>query len=461
MRVSGKGGGQRARRVNACFQSRGGLVLFVFLLIAIPVVGILILIHEIGHFWAARWMGIKIEEFGIGFPPRAITLGVRNGVRYSLNWLPLGGFVRMAGEDDPMVEGGLASAKPWRRIIVLLAGALMNLLLAILLYTGLVMAGQWEIASDQVAIFRVEPDTPAAAAGLQSGDVIAAINGRPVTSFQDMHIETTLNRGHLITLEVDRDGTPLSMELTPRREYPEGQGPIGIGMVYLEEPATIQAVEPDSPGDAAGLRENDVILSVDGQPIENSLQFMQYMDQHLDQTVQVTVQRGAEVLDLSVANESEYEAYPLGLSLVRMEYRRYPLGQALVEGGRQTVEAALLVPRTLGGLFRRSVPVSDLAGPVGITYMAAEVAQTAGFRGLLNLAALISVNFFLVNLFPIPALDGGRIAFALVEWVSGGKRLSPEKEGLIHLIGFVLLLAFVITVTVFDIQRIAGGGMVP
>jgi regulator of sigma E protease len=428
---------------------------FLYWLIAIPVLFILILIHEIGHFIAARLMKVRVEEFGIGFPPRMLVLGERNGVKYTLNWIPIGGFVKLAGEEDPAVPGSLAGKKPWQRIVVLIAGALMNLLLAFFLFTGLAMYGHTEVVSQQIGAYAVEPASPAERAGLQPGDIIVSVNGRSMKSYEDIQIETTLNRGVTVTMVLDRQGQTINTALTPRKEPPANQGPIGIRLAYVESPVTIQWVAPDSPAAQAGLREGDIITAIDGQPVRNSLDYMAYADTHISQTLTLSVQRGGQALaPLELANPIAYAGVPMGIDYVRLAYRTYPLGQGLVEGWQQTVDATVLIPRTLAGLFRASVPVSDLSGIVGITYAAAQVVRTAGLYGLLRLMAIISVNLFLVNLFPLPALDGGRIAFVVLEWIRGGRRISPEREGLVHMIGFFLLLAFVALITYYDIVRV-------
>ena len=429
---------------------------WLFWLIAIPVLGILILLHEIGHFYAARWMKVRIEEFGIGFPPRMLTLGTRNGVRYTLNWLPLGGFVRLAGEEDPTVEGSLAGKKPWQRVVVLSAGALMNLLVAFLLFTGLAIYGREEVVTQQVGIYRVEPGTPAEQAGLLPGDIISEINGKRVTSYEVIQLEIVLNRGYTVTLGLDRDGQHVGAEVVPRKEHPEDQGPVGIRMAYYESPVTVQQVVDESPAAWAGLRPGDTVLAIDGQPVHNSLDYLAYLDDHLDQQVTLSVQRKGQLLaPVTLDNDSQYAGLPLGVSYLHLVRRHH--GPA--EGWRQTVAAALLVPRVLAGIFRGSVPVSDLSGPVGIVYAAGQATQQAGLYGLVNLAAVISINLGLINLFPLPAMDGGRLVFVFLEWLRRGKRLSPEKEGLVHLIGFFLLLGLVGVLTYYDIVRIAGGGI--
>jgi regulator of sigma E protease len=423
-------------------------------LAAVPVLFLTILLHEVGHFIAARLMKVRVEEFGIGFPPRMLVLGERNGIKYTLNWLPIGGFVKMAGEEDPNVPGSLASKKPWQRVVVLSAGALMNLLLAFLLFTGLAMYGHTEVVSNQLGTHYVEPDSPGASAGLLPGDILVSINNRPITSYEDLQIETTLNRGVTVTLVLDRQGQRITTQLVPRKNPPERQGAIGIRVDYYEAPVTVQWVAPDSPAEQAGLREGDVIVALDGQETPNSLAYMAYADSRLGQELTLTVRRDGQEFTVPVANPAAYEGLPMGLDYHRIAYRTYPLDQALAEGWQETVNATALVPRTLAGIFRSSVSVSDMSGVVGITYAAAQVVRSAGFYGLLRLMAIISVNLFLVNLFPLPALDGGRLVFVLLEWIRGGRRISPEKEGLIHMVGFFLLLALIALITYYDIARV-------
>lgn len=340
-----------------------------FALILTPI----IFIHELGHFVVARLFNIRVEEFGLGFPPRAVTLFERNGTIYSLNWIPLGGFVRPAGEDDPSVPGGLAAASKTARFFTLAAGAIFNFVLAFLIFWLAFMIGP-----SAVAVESVVPGSPAATAGLEGGDVIVAVNDLPVENSGILVEAVTANAGEEIELVVERGGDPLSLTLVPREagEYdPTEEGPIGIGLTY--ESSRRWALAP---------------LEAAGTSLESIWQ----------------------IIDLTV---------------------RAPV--MLLQGEISAAEAR---------------PV----GPVGISQIAGQTAQYTATTGdwfqLLRITAFISVALGFTNLLPIPALDGGRILFVLLEAVRG-RRIEPEREGMVHLVGMLFLLGLMFLLIIQDIAN--------
>ena len=334
---------------------------------------VLILVHEIGHFVTARASGVKIDEFGLGFPPR--LFGVRRGgTLYSLNAVPLGGFVKMAGEEDPTVPGSLASKRVGTRILVLSAGSLMNALLPLLLFSIALMIPH-DVVIGQVSVAEVAPNSPAAMAGIESGDTILSINGKPVRNISDLHRYIQLNLGREVILQVKHsDSTIEDIQAVPRWRPPEGQGAIGI-KISLSNPAIIS--------------------------------------QH------------------------------------------YPFWKAIPMGARDGIETFGLFKNGIVIMIIGTAPV-DLIGPVGIAQLTGEIAK-AGFSPLLEFAAFLSINLAIINMFPLPALDGGRIAFTLLEWIRRGRRISPKTEGLVHLIGFALLIGAMLGITLQDILRIVSG----
>jgi regulator of sigma E protease len=337
------------------------------------IIVVLILAHELGHFITAKACGVRVDEFGLGFPPR--ILSVRRGeTLYSLNAIPLGGFVKMAGEEDPKVPGSLASKSIGTRLLVLSAGSLMNALLPLLLFSIAFMIPH-NVVIDEVFVEEVAPNSPAAMAGIESGDIIISINGRTVNNIIDLSRYIQLNLGNEITILVKHsDSTNEEIQVIPRWKPPEGQGAIGI----------------------LSSMSNPTIVS-----------------QH------------------------------------------YPFWEAIPMGVKECIETFVLFKNGIISMIIGAIPV-ELTGPVGIAQITGEVAK-AGISPLLQFAAFFSINLAIINIFPLPALDGGRIMFVLLEWVRRGKRISPKTEGLIHAIGFILLMAAILAITYQDIIRIISG----
>ncbi len=337
------------------------------------VIVVLILAHELGHFITAKASGVRVDEFGLGFPPR--LLSVRWGeTRYSLNAIPLGGFVKMAGEEDPKVPRSLASKGIGTRLLVLSAGSLMNLLLPLLLFSIAFMIPH-NLVIGQVMIGEVDPDSPAAIAGIEPGDTVLSINEKPVNNIGDLHRYIQLNLGKEITILVKHsDSTTENIQVIPRWRPPEGRGAVGI---------VVTTANP------------------------------------------------------TIVSQSE------------------PFWRAIPSGASACIETFVLFKNGIISMIIGTTPVA-VAGPVGIAQLTGEVAK-AGISPLLEFAAFLSINLAIINLFPLPALDGGRIVFVLLEWVRRGKRISPKREGLIHAIGFALLMAAFIAITYQDIVRIISG----
>ena len=337
------------------------------------VIAVLIFAHEFGHFITAKASGVKVEEFGLGFPPR--LLSVRRGeTRYSLNAIPLGGFTKMAGEEDPKVPSGLASKGIGTRLLVLSAGSLMNLLLPLLLFTIAFMIPN-NLVIGQVMIEEVDPDSPAARAGIEPGDTFLSVNGKPVNNTNDLYRYIQLNLGKEITIQVKHsDSTIEVIQVIPRWKPPEGEGAVGV----------------------------------------------------LTKTVEPTIIKQSE-----------------------------PFWRAIPLGANACIETFVLFKNGIISMIIGAAPVA-VAGPVGIAQITGEIAK-AGISPLLEFAAFLSLNLGIINLFPLPALDGGRIAFVLLEGVRRGKRISPKAEGLIHTIGFALLMTAILAITYQDIIRIISG----
>jgi regulator of sigma E protease len=334
----------------------------------------LILAHEFGHFITAKAFRVEVKEFGLGFPPRII--GRKRGETiYSLNAIPLGGFTKLAGEEDPEAPRSLAGKPTGVRLLVLSAGSLMNFLAPLALFTIAFMVPH-NVVMGKVVVDEVAPNSPAAEAGINDGDTIISINDKPVNNTGDLQRYIQLNLGREIEITVTSDNlNQESFRLVPRWRPPEGEGAIGVAVTTVDA-TTVRQSEP--------------------------------------------------------------------------AWRAVPLGAATC------VETFVLFKNGLLSMITGATPV-EVRGPVGIAEMTGEVAR-AGLSPLLEFTAFLSINLGLINIFPLPALDGGRIAFVLLEKARGGKRIPPRTEGLIHLIGFALLIGVIIAITYNDITRIISGG---
>ena len=352
-------------------------MIIITILAFLGVLAVLVIAHELGHFATAKAFGVRVEEFGLGFPPR--LLSVRRGeTLYSLNAIPLGGFTKMAGEEDPKVPRSLASKGAGTRLIVLSAGSIMNALLPLLLFSIAFMVPH-DMLIEPTVVEKVAPNSPAAAAGIEPGDTLLGINGKPVNNFNEFHRYVQLNLGKEISILVEHsDSTTEEIQVIPRWKPPEGEGAIGI--------------------------ERDIEFALSNRTI---------VSQH----------------------EPFWKAIPMGVS--------------------ECIETFVLFKNAIIGLFIGAVPL-QLTGPVGIAQLTGEVAK-AGISPLLEFAGFISINLAILNILPLPALDGGRIVFVLLEWVRRGKRVSPKTEGLVHAIGFAMLMALIAVITYQDIIRIITG----
>lgn len=537
------------------------------------VLGPLIILHELAHFFAARLTGTKVLEFGVGYPPRiggfwtgrtevrldedtvfdleggqnALRPGTRISIAarrmpdgslaarrvrayegsnadtktflgarslvigkiratgpdslvvaemlWSINILPLGGFTRMLGEEDPKAEGSLAGQSRGKRAIALLAGPLSNAVLPFLLFPLVLMLPQ-DVRVSDVAVVQVMPGSPAEAAGLRDGDRIVSVDGREIENMADLQQAVTLRLGARSDWEVRkaiadphpqpgasgyqyRPGTE-TVTLVPRWKPPRREvvqvvedpaTQISLEEARLYNPAaglasTIEVVQetPDafnevSLADAWKYFGNvvqpgsvySIVSGVDDPSSEVSLEVARRLDPALGTTT--VLQEGAVGITITEQN-------------VRTESRGLSLFEAIPQGVESVIDTLVI---TKNAIFSKIVGSSNPqlsgpvgVGPVGIGQLAGEIATaeaspSAKTITLVNLAGLISISLAVLNILPIPALDGGRLMFILIEWIRGGKRISPEKEGLVHLIGFAIMMAIAAIISIQDVLRIFRG----
>ena len=340
----------------------------------LAILGVVVVVHEFGHFATAKAFGIKVNEFGFGFPPR--LLGFRKGeTTYTLNLIPIGGFVKLEGENDPTQPRSFASKGVATRFIVLVAGVFMNVVLAVVLFSGFFM-------------FTVT----------------------------------------------------------------ENEGPTGVTLQTSEE-LRIREVSPGSPADLAGVIPGDVILAVDGDTVNNFDDLVNNIDANRGTEIEWLLKRGDVEQPVRLVPRVDP---PQGIRLDR--YASHPWDAAA-----RSIKLTLSVPKLLKEAIVNWVAddgETPFAGPVGIAQGTGEWAREFGLIALVPLAALLSVSLAILNILPIPALDGGRIVFVILEWIRRGKRIPPEKEGIVHVIGFACMMAFLVAITYNDIIRLVEGNSV-
>ena len=386
-------------------------------LLIVPILGFLIFVHELGHFITAKRFGIKVTEFGFGFPPRIV--GIRHGETiYSINWIPLGGFVRMVGEEDPTDPRSFASQTVLKRIVVLVSGSFMNLVVPIVIFTVL-FAVPHDVVVGSVTITGVAPNSPAQAAGLRAGDVVISVDGHRLNNHTDLIQRTMAKLGSSVELAIRRGSIVSGLDLSP--EY-----------------STVETV-------TLTPRLNPPDLTV--------------VDQVADSSKEVSLSE-ARRYDAGLGVGDSLTQGPIGIiigtSNLRIAKKSYPIWDAVPMSLGKLRDVVLI---SKNGIVRWAAggPDPGLAGPVGIAQVTGEVAK-AGISPVFELAAVISISLGVVNILPIPALDGGRLMFVLIEWVRRGKRISPQREGLVHLVGFAILIGFIVVISYFDIVRILNGG---
>jgi regulator of sigma E protease len=349
------------------------MTVVIAIVVFLVLLSVLVLVHELGHFLAARLFGIKVKEFGLGLPPRLV--GKKKGETiYSLNLIPLGGFVSLLGEDDQenRGKGSFGSVNRLKRLIVLIAGVAMNFLLGLLVFTVIYVRGV-DVPTGSILIAKVLPNTPASVAGIHDGDVVVSAGGKSMHSFADFQDQTKANLGKPLVVVISRNGMDRELTVTPRENAPAGQGALGV-----------------------------------------------VLDQ---QTVKKT----------------------------------FPFYQAPVEGTKQAIYITGQMISFIGGIAHdlvlgKTQAADQVAGPVGIAYVTYQGIQL-GPDFVWQLLGLLSLNLAIVNLLPIPALDGGRIFFVLLS--SALRRdFYPKLEGYIHRFGLLAILLLFVLITYNDIQRI-------
>ncbi len=417
--------------------------------------GVMILVHEAGHFWAALSVGVRVETFSIGFGPR--LLGFRRGdTDFRISAIPFGGYVRMLGEQpgeetvaDPR---SFQSKARWQRAIVILAGPLMNVLLAIGLIAGLYMYGfPREVPSLHATISSVAANSPAAAAGLQSGDRIVQIGDKHDPSWQDVVTEESLNANHTLPVVVARSGKTLTFDVTPKMDPKDG-----IGVAGWRGDVQVGDVMKGGPAQNAGMRTGDFFISVNGQPVESILTVQQAISKSNGKPVELELMRNNQlqkVMVTPVPGTGPKLPWRIGI-VFRLPVQMVKLSPwpALVESLRFNKQNATMIFEVLRSIVAQRVSAKTLSGPIGIAQLSSEAAQE-GPSSFLGLMAIVSLNLAIFNLLPIPILDGGTLLLLAVEMLLQ-REVSLQIKETVFKLGFVFLMMVVVFVIYNDITRI-------
>ncbi len=423
------------------------------ILIAILIFSAIIIIHELGHFLVAKWNHVRVYEFSLGLGPKLV--GFKRGeTEYSLNLLPFGGACVMGEDDqfDQKDEKLFNNKSVWVRMAVVFAGPFFNFILAFVL--ALIVIGV--AGYDLPTIRQVQEGSPAAEAGLKDGDLIKRLNGRKVALSREVSLDMMLAPQEPLEITYERQEGKETVTGTAV-VTPELIKRYRIGITYTQQEIT--EVEKDSPADGAGLLPGDQIMAINGKTIEDPNEISEIINSEGDKPLTITLERKGERLERNM-NTIKTSSYENGLYL-DSSYRTRESVFSVVKYSLYEVKYWIVTTfKSLGMLFSGNVSLNDLSGPVGIvdtignTY---EQTREAGWLSvvltMLNLSILLTANLGVMNLLPIPALDGGRLLFLVIEAIRG-KRISPQKEGLVHMIGYVLLLGLMVVVMVNDVRKI-------
>lgn len=440
----------------------------IYLLAFIFILGSAVVLHEFGHFIVAKLFKIRVETFSVGFGPR--LFGRKWGhTDYRVSAIPLGGYVKLGGdESNAPLEGASAEDIPpeemfnlrprWQRISVALAGPIMNILTALAIpFAGAFIYGV--PATPQPVVYYLEPRGAAEQAGLKPGDRIVSFNGNDDPTWDVITGDALLSPGRSMPIVVIRNGSEVSLSITPttRTENGDSAGTLDFVPDYGGLPVIVGVVTPDSPAAAAGLKEDDRFISIDGQDVRSAAQVTEYVRAHDKQKITMTVQRDGQNVQL-VSDERRIEGNKLGFVVSE----RYPLHAATIGSASkyawdQNIQILRLTGKALGQVFsgQRSVR-NTLSGPIGIYQATQKSIEKLGWDGAFGMLGFLSLNLGIFNLLPIPVLDGGAIFLLLIEGLLAlvGLSISTAVRERIQQVGFVVVLLLMVFVISNDFLKV-------
>jgi regulator of sigma E protease len=421
------------------------------------VLGVLVFVHELGHFLAARRLGVRVLTFSLGFGPKILKTK-RGDTEYCISLIPLGGYVKMAGDspDDPGRTGQpdeFLSKTKWERFQVLIMGPLMNIILAVIVMAVVLAQGaEVPVYEDQPpTIGAVEPDSPAQRAGIQSGDLILTVGNEPVGTWEDLFLAIGTRPDRDVPITLRRNGETRTVSVRPDSD---GRFEIGeIGVLPDIDPIVASVISGE-PAERAGLMAGDIVLAVDGRRMVTRANLIEEISGSGGREIELTIKRGDRQLQIRATPEQNGDRAMLGV-FVTEPTRSFTPGplEAMKLSVQKNIEFSGLIFKTLGGLFVGETSPRQLMGPVAIAQLSGESAA-AGWIALFSLMASISLNLGLLNLMPIPVLDGGHILIMALEGVARRDFSYAVKEKML-MAGFAVLMMLMVTVIYNDLTRIA------
>ena len=429
------------------------------------VLGFMILIHEFGHYAAAKYFGVRVEVFSIGFGKRLFGF-TKGETDYRISAIPLGGYVKMSGEnpmDDRTGDPGEFLSHPrWQRFIVALAGPAMNVMLAVALLTGVYMVHyEYRAVLDEPTVVGWVPaNTPAERAGIQKGDKIVSVDGIENPNWEQVDVKAALSPNQPLKFGIERDGKVTEKVMVPEPFGPNQYG--DIGWVPRESSVTLTVVESGMPAEKAGIKVGDQILTANGQDITVVEELIQMLSRTKDQPLQLVVLRNGQKQAFTVKpvfdsrRTAQEPRYRIGIASLPTKVVKLSFPAALKRSVSYCEKNSFLIIELLQKMVQRKVSMRQVDGPIGIGSAVGAAAREEGWSPLLLITALISLNLGIMNLLPIPILDGGVILLLFIESLMQKEISLPIKER-IYQAAFVFLVLFAVMVIYNDLVKTLPG----
>ncbi|HXW89456.1 MAG TPA: site-2 protease family protein [Terriglobales bacterium] len=443
---------------------------FLTAVLAVAVVlGFMILIHEWGHYAAAKLLGVRVEVFSIGFGKR--LLGFRRAdTDYRISAIPLGGYVKMSGENPMDARTGdpaeFLSHPRWHRFVIALAGPAMNILLAIGLLTAVYMVHyEYPVFWDKPAVINfVRRGSPADEVGLQAGDRISRIDGIANPTWEQVFYKTWLNPNQPVDITIQRGDRSFNKLVVPNAA---GESQIGFAGWSADESIIVGDMEPNMPAAKAGIREDDKIVALDGKPLQSIEDMIDRLQETKDKPIDLTVVRQGQTLQFHLqpvlassepAREPAHEQrYRIGFqNTIEMKVMQLPLPEAFKRSLDRNRKDSVMLVELVEKLVQRKISMRTISGPIGIAQQAGEAAEEKGWWPLLQLSAAVSLNLGVFNLLPIPILDGGVILLLLIEGLMR-RDISLRIKERIYQAAFVFLVLFAVMLIYNDLAKTLPG----